>query len=110
MEKCALTPHGRRYACKAAEHLGLLPALNNAEKLIGSFGKNIPNFANKNVKALLFPKTAAIQNTHRFYGIAASEMSNALNDYLAGKDANSALREASERADKRVAEAQSGAK
>lgn len=94
----------------AAEHLGLLPALNNAEKLIGSFGKNIPNFANKNVKALLFPKSAAIQNTHRFYGIAASEMSNALNEYLAGKDVNSALREASERADKRVAEAQSGAK
>jgi multiple sugar transport system substrate-binding protein len=94
----------------AAEHLGLLPALTNAEALIGRFGGQIPNFTNKNVRALLFPKTAAIQNSHRHYGIAAGEMSNALNDYLSGKDVNSALREATERVDKRVAEAMSGAK
>ncbi|TNJ56228.1 extracellular solute-binding protein [Paenibacillus hemerocallicola] len=94
----------------AAEHLGLLPALANAEPLIGNFGGQIPNFTNKNVQALLFPKTAVIQNSHRHYGIAAGEMSNALNDYLAGKDVNSALREAAERVDKRVAEAVSGAK
>lgn len=93
-----------------AESAKSIDALTNAVALIGSFGGQIPNFTNKNVRALLFPKTAAIQNPHRHYGIAAGEMSNALNDYLSGKDVNSALREASERVDKRVAEAMSGAK
>ncbi|TNJ63756.1 carbohydrate ABC transporter substrate-binding protein [Paenibacillus hemerocallicola] len=89
----------------AAKTLGSLPSLRNAEPLIKNFGESIPNFAGKNVQALLFPKSAQMQQTSPYYNsVGVREITTAINDYLAGKDANTVLREASERADKKVAE------
>lgn len=68
------------------------------------FGKDIPSFAGKNSKALVFDSYADMQQASPYYSLGVIEMSKAINEHLKGKDVNTVLREANERADKAVAE------
>lgn len=95
----------------AAANLGAVPSLKNTDAIMNRFGENVAGFSGKNAKALTFPKSAQMQQTSPYYNsIGVQEISTAINSFLAGKDANTVLREAAERADKRVAEEQAKAK
>lgn len=88
----------------AARNLGYVPALRDAKPIMDNFGKDIPGFAGKNTKALLFDSYADMQQSSPFYALGVKEMNTAINEHLQGKDVNTVLREANERADKAVAE------
>ncbi|MDF2721905.1 MAG: extracellular solute-binding protein family 1 [Paenibacillus sp.] len=83
---------------------GYTPVLSNSKAIMDNFGKDIPGFAGKNTKALLFDSFAEMQQNSPYYSIGVAETNKAINEYLTGKDLNTALREASERIDKAVAE------
>ncbi|TNJ62661.1 extracellular solute-binding protein [Paenibacillus hemerocallicola] len=88
----------------AARNLGYMPSLRDAQPIMEHFGKDIPSFAGKNSKALVFDSYADMQQASPYYGLGVIEMSKAINEHLKGKDVNTVLREANERADKAVAE------
>ncbi|MDF2723061.1 MAG: hypothetical protein K0Q59_2736 [Paenibacillus sp.] len=80
----------------------ILPVMKDPSKAMQTYGGDLPNFKGKNVASLL-PKTYAPLAITPFLTIGNSEMTTVLKDYLGGKDLVSAMREAAERADKRVA-------
>ncbi|TNJ63002.1 carbohydrate ABC transporter substrate-binding protein [Paenibacillus hemerocallicola] len=80
----------------------ILPVSKNPDKLMQTFGADLPGFQGKNVKSLI-PRTYAPLTITPYLTTGNSEMTTALKDYLGGKDLNTALREAGERADKRIA-------
>lgn len=88
----------------AAKQLGYMPSLRNAQPIMAQFGKDIPSFAGKNAQALLFDSYASMQQASPYYGLGVKAMNSAVNEYLKGKDINTALREANEQADQSVAE------
>lgn len=77
--------------------------LKDQSKVMQNFGVNQPLYKGKNMKAILPAKFAAPTMKTRYQGIADKEVLTALNEYSAGKDINSALREAAERTDKLIA-------
>ncbi|MFC3772488.1 ABC transporter substrate-binding protein [Paenibacillus sp. GCM10012303] len=80
----------------------ILPVAKDPNKLMRTFGADLPGFQGKNVKALI-PRTYAPLTITPYLTIGNSEMTTALKDHLAGQDVNTVLREAGERADKRIA-------
>lgn len=83
--------------------LALMPALKNTDRIMQSFGAELPGFQGKNVKSLVPPKNAAMAVPTPFTITGNTEMQKAISDYSSGKDVNTALREAAERADKQIA-------
>ena len=92
------------YQTWAARTIGFVPSLQNAKPIMDQFGKDIPGFEGKNTNALLFETYAEMQQNSPYYSIGVTETNKAINEHLAGKDLNTALREASERMDIAVAE------
>ncbi|MEF3303646.1 ABC transporter substrate-binding protein [Paenibacillus sp. GYB003] len=80
----------------------ILPVVKNPDQLMKTFGADLPGFAGKNVRSLI-PRAYAPLTTSPYLTIGNAEMLAALQAVLGGKDANTALREAGERADQRIA-------
>jgi multiple sugar transport system substrate-binding protein len=78
--------------------------LKDPSKINGNFAVDAAYYKGKNVvKGMLPAKFATPTEKSPYQSIADAEMQNALVDYVAkGKDLNTALREASERADKLI--------
>jgi multiple sugar transport system substrate-binding protein len=87
-----------------ASTLMLLPALAKPEQAMKTFGDNIPGVKGKNVQAITANAFAPMQPFTPYYSLSATEMVAAINDYMAGKDTNTVLREAAERVDKKIAD------
>lgn len=94
------------YQSWMAQTLAFLPVLQDTDSIMKTFGQSIPGISNKNVQAIVPKKFADMQKSTPYYSVGASEMAAAANDYLAGKDTNTVLREAGERAEKKIAEMQ----
>ena len=77
--------------------------LKDQSKIISQFGADEPIYKGKNIKSLLPAKFAEPTMKTKFQSIADTEILAALGEYAAGKDVNTALREAAERADKKIA-------
>jgi multiple sugar transport system substrate-binding protein len=77
--------------------------LKDQSKIISLFGADEPIYKGKNIKSLLPAKFAEPTMKTKFQSIADTEILAALGEYAAGKDVNTALREAAERADKKIA-------
>lgn len=86
-----------------ASTLGFVPSLKNVEKIMDNFGSSIPGIDTKNTQAIV-PKQYANFQVSRFYSIGLGEINTIVRDYVGGKDLNTALREAAERADVKIAE------
>ncbi|TNJ61995.1 extracellular solute-binding protein [Paenibacillus hemerocallicola] len=87
---------------------GYIPILKD-QSIAQQIGADIPEYKGKNIKAAL-PKTFAPPTIKtKYQSIANTETSAALNAVVSGTDVNTALREAGERVDKKIA-AQLGAK
>lgn len=84
-----------------ARNLAFSPVLKDSKKVMQNFGANIPGIQGKNVQALIQPHAPMALATP-FTANANTEMNNALNAFSAGKDVNTALREAAERIDKLI--------
>lgn len=82
---------------------GVPSILNDQSKLMEKFGVNQPLYEGKNLKAILPNQFASPTMKTRYQGIADAEVLAALGEYSAGKDLNSALRDAAERANQRIA-------
>ncbi|TMV45650.1 extracellular solute-binding protein [Paenibacillus mesophilus] len=82
-------------------NLAFVPVLKDAKKAMQSFGASVPGIQGKNVQALI-QAYAPMSLASPFTANANSEMNNALNAFSAGKDVNTALREAAERLDKLI--------
>jgi multiple sugar transport system substrate-binding protein len=87
-----------------ASTLALVPVLKDSEQIMKTFGESIPGVKGKNTKAIIPKSFAESQKNMLYYSIGYAEVVNSLNEYLEGKDVNTALRDAAERADKQVAE------
>jgi multiple sugar transport system substrate-binding protein len=85
-------------------NLGFTPVLKNTGKVMENFGKSLPTAKGKNVKALIPNSFAPMAVPSEFTSIANAEMNNTLSAYSAGTDINTALREAEERANKKIAQ------
>ncbi|MDF2722277.1 MAG: extracellular solute-binding protein family 1 [Paenibacillus sp.] len=69
------------------------------------FGQNNPMYAGKNVKAFQPDKYASAGSVNKYNGSYNSEMNNIIRDVVFNnKDANTALREAAERVNKKIEE------
>jgi len=79
---------------------GYSPILNNQSRIMQHFAADDKFLAGKNVKSLLPAKFADPTEKTQFQAIADKEMLAALVDAAGGKDINTALREAEERANK----------
>jgi multiple sugar transport system substrate-binding protein len=77
--------------------LALLPVTKETDHIMKSFGADLPGFEGKNVKSLV-PKAYAPLQMTPYLTIGNGEMVTAIRDYLGGKDVNTVLREAAERA------------
>jgi multiple sugar transport system substrate-binding protein len=82
---------------------GVPTILNDQTKVMAGFGIHQPLYKGKHIKAILPEKFAGPTLKPRYQSIADKEVLNALGEYSAGKDVNSALREAAERADRNIA-------
>lgn len=82
---------------------GIPSILKNQSKIMQNFGINQPLYKGKNINAILPAKFAAPTMKTKYQSIADKELLTALGEYSAGKDLNSALREAAERTDKWIA-------
>ncbi|MBD2862865.1 ABC transporter substrate-binding protein [Paenibacillus oceani] len=82
---------------------GVPTILNDQTRVMTDFGINQPLYKGKNIKAILPEKFAGPTLKPRYQSMADKEVLNALGEYSAGKDVNSALREAAERADRTIA-------
>ncbi|TNJ62783.1 extracellular solute-binding protein [Paenibacillus hemerocallicola] len=90
------------YQKAKAEEGTFIPALKD-NKYLDVFGKSNPSYQGKNVKALLPAVHADSSKWNAFTGTYAKEALNAFIDIaIKTKDANTALREGVERADKAV--------
>jgi multiple sugar transport system substrate-binding protein len=85
-----------------ARDLAFVPALKDSKKAMQSFGAGLQGIQGKNVQAIISQPYAPLTLASPFTANANSEMNNALNAFSAGKDVNTALREAAERIDKLV--------
>lgn len=92
------------YQTWMARELGFLPIRADSTEAMSQFGKNIPGVQGKNLQALVPRKAAEHQVFYRYLGEARSELPAALEQYLAGTDLNTALREAAERAEQTILE------
>ncbi|MDF2720930.1 MAG: extracellular solute-binding protein family 1 [Paenibacillus sp.] len=87
----------------------LLPSLTN-KALKESFGQDNPLYKGKNTKALQPAQYAVTGSVNRFNNLAKEEMYTAIREINAGqKDINTALREATERENKKIQEMESAA-
>lgn len=86
-----------------ASNLGFVPTLKDTDKIMENYGTTIPGLEDKNLKAIIPKQYANLQATP-FYSIGLSEMGQLFREYVGGKDLNTALREASERANQKVQE------
>ncbi|CAG7618001.1 hypothetical protein PAESOLCIP111_02072 [Paenibacillus solanacearum] len=77
--------------------------LKDGSKMAASFGAGQPYLKGKNIKSYLPAKFAAPTVKTQYQAIADKEMLAALVEVAGGKDVNTALREAAERADKAIA-------
>jgi multiple sugar transport system substrate-binding protein len=83
---------------------GFTPPLQNADYM-DLLGSGIPELSGKHAKALVPPNYGEMNVKDKYYIAARAELINAFNDVVSGrKDTNTALREAEERADKKIAE------
>jgi multiple sugar transport system substrate-binding protein len=94
------------YQAWAASTYAFLPTLKNADQIMKQFGQSIPGISSKNIQAILPKSFAAMQVITPYTSIASLEMEQAAKDFVGGKDANTVLREAAERVDRKVASAQ----
>ncbi|TMV50627.1 extracellular solute-binding protein [Paenibacillus mesophilus] len=83
--------------------LALMPGMKNTDRIMQSFGAELPGFQGKNVKSLVPPKNAAMAVPTPFTITGNTEMQKAISEYSSGNDVNTVLREAAERADKQIA-------
>lgn len=90
-----------------AQTLSFLPVVKKSDEMMKTFGANIPGVSTKNVKAIVPKKFAEMQPLTPYYSVGAAEMTAAVNDHMADKDVNTALREAVERADKTISQMRS---
>lgn len=81
---------------------GYSSILKNQSQIMKNFAANDPALAGKNVKSLLPAKFADPTEKTKYQAIADKEMLAALVDIASGKDENTALREAEERANKAI--------
>lgn len=84
-----------------AANLAFLPVLKQSQNAMSTFGASVPGIQGKNAKALI-QNYAPMSLASPYTAEANKEMNNALNAFSAGKDINTALREAAERVDKYV--------
>lgn len=82
---------------------GVFPVIRDSGKLMARFGADNPVYAGKRVGSLLPESFAAPTMKTRYQDLADKETLTALGEYSAGKDVNTALREAAERAEKAIA-------
>ncbi|MEF3311201.1 extracellular solute-binding protein [Paenibacillus sp. GYB004] len=85
-----------------ARNLAFVPALKDSKKAMQNFGAGLQGIQGKNVQAIVSQPYAPLTLASPFTANANTEMNNALNAFSAGKDVNTALREAAERIDKRI--------
>ncbi|GAA3399767.1 ABC transporter substrate-binding protein [Paenibacillus hodogayensis] len=64
------------------------------------FGENLQSLKGKNTEAIFKLQSAPLYKVHAYDSIVRAELAKALNEVLTGKDINSALRDANDRADK----------
>lgn len=89
---------------------GNLTVLNNAE-IKKAFGQDAPEYKGKNLKAMMPDRHAAPFVTGKYNGIAEAEMTSAFIGTVTGaKDLNTALRDASEAINKKVADQKAAGK
>ncbi|MBE1440765.1 ABC transporter substrate-binding protein [Paenibacillus sp. OAS669] len=81
---------------------GYSSILSNQASIMNHFASNDPVLAHKHVKSLLPEKFADPTEKTKYQAIADKEMLAALVDIASGKDENTALREAEERANKAI--------
>ncbi|TNJ63997.1 extracellular solute-binding protein [Paenibacillus hemerocallicola] len=84
---------------------GAFPVIRDPAKLMEKFGASNPIYKGKRVSSLVPGKFAVPTMKTRYQDITDKEVLEALGQYAAGKDVNTALREAAERADKAIAAA-----
>lgn len=87
----------------SASTYALLPVLVKNDAIMNTYGKDVAGVSGKNVKNILPKKFADMQPFTPFTGIANTEIDKAVGEYMDGKDINTVLREAAERADLQVA-------
>lgn len=87
----------------SASTYGMLPILAKSDEIMKSYGKEIAGVSGKNVSGIVPKKFAAMQPFTPYTGIANAEIDKAVQEYMSGKDVNTVLREAAERADQQVA-------
>lgn len=76
---------------------GKIPILKNSEELLKNYAKDNEFLQDKNIQAII-PETFASPTEKTIYqGIADKHLFTALEEYAAGKDINTVLREAEER-------------
>lgn len=76
-----------------------------------SFGQNNPVYAGKNVKAFQPDQYAQAGSVNKYNGNGIGEINTVMKDVVfGGKDVNTALREASERVNKQIQEAEAASK
>ncbi|CAG7629896.1 extracellular solute-binding protein [Paenibacillus allorhizosphaerae] len=85
-----------------AARMGRLSSLNDP-KYKQLFGADVPGLAGKNIKGALSIKSASILPSNKYTDIAGAEIGNIMSAILQGKDVNTALREAEERANQKIA-------
>ncbi|MDF2713584.1 MAG: transporter substrate-binding protein [Paenibacillus sp.] len=84
--------------------IGVAPPLQNAD-YISEFGSGIPELKGKNAKALVPPIYGEMNVKDEYYIATRAELITAFNEVVGGrKDTNTALREAEERANKKIEE------
>ncbi|MEF3308160.1 extracellular solute-binding protein [Paenibacillus sp. GYB004] len=83
---------------------GFTPPLQKADYM-DLLGSGIPELKGKHAKALVPPNYGEMNVKDKYYIAARAELIQAFNEVVGGrKDTNTALREAEERADKKIAE------
>jgi multiple sugar transport system substrate-binding protein len=85
-----------------ARNLAFVPMLKDSKKAMQNFGAGLQGIQGKNVQAIVSQPYAPLTLASPFTANANTEMNNALNAFSAGKDVNTALREAAERMDKLI--------
>ncbi|MDF2718068.1 MAG: extracellular solute-binding protein family 1 [Paenibacillus sp.] len=92
---------------KAQALNGDAPALKG-DKYIDSIGKGVPQFADKNLKSLIPVQPAPSYKVNKYQSIVDKVLDTAFDEVAMGKkDANTALRDADEAANKKIAESNS---
>ncbi|MDF2722384.1 MAG: hypothetical protein K0Q59_2059 [Paenibacillus sp.] len=91
------------YQSFQASTFATAPSIKNVDEVMKSFGSQIKGASGKNFKAMIPKKYADIQGLTPYFNIGNSEMVAALGEY-SSTDINTAIRNAAERANKKVTE------